>query len=142
MGNFQPQHAGAFRGWLRTIADNLVRDAEKRRRRERRLPCAAGDQPPTGSDSPLDLLDAVGGGQTTPGRKAQRHESIRHLQVALAGLPDDQREIVRRRYLQGQSLEQIAEATGRTKDAVRSICYRARRDLRACMGRTSLYFSS
>ena len=33
---FECRHENAFRGWLKTIADNLLRDAEKRRRRERR----------------------------------------------------------------------------------------------------------
>ncbi len=43
IGSFENRHAGAFRGWLRTIADNLLRDAEKRRRRERREGAAEQD---------------------------------------------------------------------------------------------------
>ena len=53
IGTFELRHAGAFRGWLRTIADNLVRDAEKRRRRERRFPafCGAGRWRADGHDA-------------------------------------------------------------------------------------------
>jgi RNA polymerase sigma-70 factor (ECF subfamily) len=137
--SFRQQHDGAFRGWLRTIANNLVRDAEKRRRRERRLPALPKNL--IGPRSSVAMLDGMIAAQTTPGRKVQRRENVRRLQAALAGLPDDQREVVQRRYLRGQTLEQIAEATGRTKGAVRSICYRARKNLRNRMGRSSLYFS-
>ena len=66
---------------------------------------------------------------------------MRCLQAALASLPEDQREVIQRHYLQDQSFEEIAHALGRTKDAIRGTCYRARRNLRALMGRSSLYFS-
>ena len=63
IGTFEPRHADAFRGWLRTIADNLVRDAEKRRRRERRFPAflwrvGGGSRPGTtpGSDGPTGRI--------------------------------------------------------------------------------------
>ena len=63
------------------------------------------------------------------------------MQTALAGLPEDQREVLRRRYLLGQSFDQIAAATGRTRGAVRGLCYRARQNVRAVMGQSSLYFT-
>ena len=64
------------------------------------------------------------------------------MQSAIDRLPAEQREVVQRRYLEGQSLAEIAAATGSTKEAVRGLCYRARKNLRVNMGRTSLYFSS
>ncbi len=132
----------AFRGWLRTIADNLVRDAEKRRRRERRLPSFlqqwfAADS----ADPPHQEADQLPGSMTSPSGRVQRREAIQRMQAALADLPDDQREVVRRRYLQGQSLDEIAEATGRTRAAVRGLCFRGRQSLRVAMGQSSLYFS-
>jgi RNA polymerase sigma-70 factor (ECF subfamily) len=133
---------GAFRGWLRTIADNLVRDAEKRRRRERRLPAFvqqwfAADS----ADQPHQEADQLPGSMTSPSGHVQRREAVQRMQAALADLPDDQREVVRRRYLLGQSLDEIAEATGRTRAAVRGLCFRGRQSLRVAMGRSSLYFS-
>ena len=82
------------------------------------------------------------GAHTSPSHRVQRGESIDAMKLAMAHLPGDQQEIVQRRYLQGQSLDQIAEETGRTKDAVRGLCFRARKNLRAVMGRSSLYFSN
>jgi RNA polymerase sigma-70 factor (ECF subfamily) len=141
IGSFVPRHDAALGGWLTTIADNLVRDAQKRRGRERRL--AMTEPAENGGESGYRPagLDQLAGMETSPSRRAQRGEAARHLQAALGALPDDQREVLRRRYLLEQSLDQIAEATGRTQDAVRGLCFRARKNLRDVLGRSSLYFS-
>ncbi len=138
IGSFQLRHKRAFRGWLETIAENIVKDAAKRRHRERR----AIHRPSANDDSSVfAVIERVAADCTTPGRRVQRGESIRRMRAAIATLPDDQREVVERYYMQGQSYEQIANATGRSKDAIRGVCYRARKNLRDMMGRSSLYFS-
>jgi RNA polymerase sigma-70 factor (ECF subfamily) len=140
--SFQPRHDSAFGGWLQTIASNLVKDAAKRRRRERRASPGQGRKPAVGDDSSMAaVVDRIAAGITTPGRRVQRRESIRQMRAALATLPEDQREVINRHYLQGETYEQIAAATGRTKGAIRGLCYRARKNLRAIMGGSSLYFS-
>lgn len=141
INTFETRHPGAFRGWLRTIAENLVRDALRRRQRERRLSGQQDHMPENRDHSAAPLLDRVAAANTTPSRQVQNRESISRLRDAMQGLPEQQRDIVQRRYLQGQSLEQIANATGLTKNAVRGVCYRARKTLRTMMGRSSLYFS-
>jgi len=143
VSGFEYRHAGSFRCWLETIANNLVRDAEKRRRRERRAGNdAAGKPAGIGDSSVVQLMDRLAADVTTPGGRAQSREHVRRLQVAIAGLPPEQREVIERFYLQDQSYEQIAAAMNRSKDAVRGLCYRARQNLRDLMGRSSLYFSS
>jgi RNA polymerase sigma-70 factor (ECF subfamily) len=140
--SFQQRHDGALRAWLETIAGNLVKDVRKRRYRERRAsPRAAAAPSPDAASSVAALVERIAADTTPPGRKAQRRENVRCLHKALAGLATDQREVIERYYLEGQSLEEIAETTGRSKDAVRGLCYRARKNLRALMGRSSLYFS-
>ncbi len=141
IGKYQPRHEGSFRSWLRRIADNLIKDAEKRRRRERRAESDRHAGLPAGSGSWSVLVERIAGGDSTPSVRGQRRESARRLQTALAALPDDQRDIVERYYLRDQSLDEIAQAIGCTKGAVRASCYRARRRLRELMGRSSLYFS-
>jgi RNA polymerase sigma-70 factor (ECF subfamily) len=142
IGAFQLRHERAFRGWLETIAENIVKDAAKRRRRERRAPDRQVRRASAGDDSSVAaVVERIAADCTTPGRRVQRSESIRRMRAAIASLPDDQREVVERYYMQGQSYEQIAEAVGRSKDAIRGVCYRARKNLRAMMGRSSLYFS-
>jgi RNA polymerase sigma-70 factor (ECF subfamily) len=138
---FQPQHEGAFRGWLKTIAENLLRDAEKRRRRERRASSQRGRSTASEGNQPAGGLDQLAANLTTPARRVHRNDSIVRMKAAMQQLPREQREVIRRRYLLGQSLEEVAEALGCSKDAARGLCYRARQRLRAHMGRTSMYFS-
>jgi RNA polymerase sigma-70 factor (ECF subfamily) len=87
------------------------------------------------------MMEHLPGPVTSPSRQVARREAVRSMQAALADLPEDQREVLRRRYLLGQSLDQIAAATGRSRGAVRGLCYRARQQVRAVMGRSSLYFT-
>ena len=142
IGKYQPRHEGAFRAWLMKIADNLVKDAQKRKRRERRV--AAQDGPgraPAENSSWAALVERIAGDGSSPSVKTQRRDNARRLRVALAALPEDYRQVVQRYYLEDQSLAQIAEAMGSTKGSIRAICYRARKRLRELMGRSSLYFS-
>lgn len=135
IGRFQPVHDGAFRAWLTTIADNLIKDAQKRQRRQRR---AGG----AGTASSWDaLVEKLAGDATSPSVRTQRRDNARRLRAALAALPDEYREVIDRYYLQGQSLDQIARAMGSTKGSIRAIGYRARKQLRELMGRSSQYFS-
>lgn len=136
---FRARHTGGFRAWLRTIADNVLRDAEKRRRRERRVA-----EPAVGAahgSSVLAVVEHLPADGTTPSSRVQRADNTRRVQAALAGLPAEQREVLERYYFQEQSLDEIALDLDRSREAVRGICYRARRNLRTLMGRSSLYFS-
>ena len=140
---YQARGVRAFRAWLKTIADNLIKDAQRRRRRERRAAEQGGPFAPRGAGSSWGALaERIVGDATTPSVAGQRNENIRRLRAALACLPPDQRDILERYYLRDQSLEEIAEALGATKDSIRGICYRARKKLRELMGRSSLYFSA
>ena len=141
ISTFEPHHDGAFRAWLKTIAENLLRDAEKRRRRERRAPSEIGAGPLSNQGGRAGRMDRLAGDVSTPAKRVQRRDSIVHMKAAMRQLPREQREVIRRRYLLGQSLDEIANALGCSKDAARGMCYRARQRLRTHMGRTSLYFS-
>jgi RNA polymerase sigma factor (sigma-70 family) len=87
------------------------------------------------------LVEKIAGDSIGPYRRVQQREGLRRMQAALASLPDEQREVIHRRYMQEESFEQIAAAMDRTRDGVRGLCYRARKNLRALMGGSSLYFS-
>ena len=87
------------------------------------------------------MVERIAGEGSTPSIKTQRHDNARRLRSALAALPDEYRQVVERYYLQDQSLDEIAKAMGATKGSVRAMCYRARKQLRELMGRSSMYFS-
>lgn len=140
IANYQERSAHSFGAWLKTIGGNLVRDAQRRRRRERRriVPDApAGDV----SEAPAGFgqLEAE---TTSPSMRVHRGESRARIRTAISELPPDEREVIERHYLQHQTLEQIAQAMDRSKDAIRGLCFRARRRLRDQMGRSSWFFSS
>jgi len=134
IADFRPRHEWAFRGWLMTIADNLIRDALKRQRRERRERDAAA----SGLSARVQRLIES---RTSPSGEVALREMVRRMRMAMTTLPDEQQDVLRRRYFLGHTLDQMAAATGRSKNSVRSLCFRARKNLRAAMGRTSLYFS-
>ncbi len=138
--SFENGEAGSLRGWLKTIATNLIKDAQKRRGRERRA--ASQHAAPSDDGSLLQAVERLSCDHTPPIKRVQRSESIRRMRAAMASLPDEQRDVVERYYLQTQTLEQIAETTGRTIGSIRGICYRARKNLRSLMGGSSLYFSN
>lgn len=135
--------AVGFRAWLKTIATNLVLDANKRHRRERRAP-SQKQLPATLSDdgSFAQMVDRLAGDVTPPVGRVERRESILRMRTAIANLSPEHREVIQRYYLLDQSLQEIAAAMGRTKDAIRGLCYRARKDLREIMGGSSLFFSN
>ena len=138
IGAFQLTPKSSFYGWLRTIADNLVKDAAKHRRRERRA--STPSEPSTNSQSYADLFARMALSSTTPSRTAVTRESVRCLQLALASLPQEYREVIRLRYLEGRSIEEIAATMGRSTNAIRGLCYRAKEKLHDALGRSSAYF--
>ena len=56
----------------------------------------------------------------TPERNLSEFEQRRRLQLALAELPDDQREVLQLRLEQELSLEEIGEITGVGRETVKS----------------------
>lgn len=92
--------------WLLGITRYKVADRIRRRRRERREPASVAVAADAGEVA-MDRLTA-----------AEVRESMRHLS-------DEQRDVVIRRFVLDQSLEQVAQATGRPVGAVKSMQHRA-----------------
>jgi RNA polymerase sigma-70 factor (ECF subfamily) len=143
---FQPRADLSFPYWLKTIADHQVIDMIRRRRHERLT------NPPPPPDSSVSIDDHLGGvagtmypwsaaadEQDSPLRGAILHELGQVLPLALARLPDDYRNVLRLRYLEGRALEEVAAEMGRSVDAVRGLCHRAGKQLREILVRFSFY---
>lgn len=130
-----------FRAWLKGIARNRLRDAVKAERRRKR---AGGDgapaRPADKDGSILDLAKVIRANGETPSGRAAQQEAVRAIRIALATLPEDQREAVRRQYLEGNTIGETAAAMGRTLGAVRGLIYRAKQSLREALGRSSRWF--
>ena len=119
--DFEGQDAAQFAAWLRQIHErnirNAVRDqvyAEKR---------AVSREEPLVDREPRAL-------QTSPSQHAVRNEDLARLAKAIEQLPEQEREALRRRYLEGESLVQVAEAMGLSKDGLVWLMKRAMKNMK------------
>lgn len=110
--------AQPFRPWLRTIASNLVMHELRRYGREQaKLSHFA--------EAELQVW-------STAATRPVSEESI-HLDQCLRSLPENLRRLVRERYEEEQSTEEIASRWGRTLEWVRVTLFRVRKQLRECV---------
>ncbi len=133
------QNAAQFRGksdaehvaWLRTILANTLTDAVRKFApragpRERSL-AASVEQ----SSRRLEAILAAD--QTSASQRVIRHEQLIRLADALAQLPDDQRQAVELRHLQGLPTSEIARQMNRSIAAIGGLLQRALRALRVSL---------
>ena len=140
---FEYRGGSSFYAWLKTIAEHRLQDAIKSSSRKKR----GGDRVQVevlggnSNQSALDLFDMLSGSDGTASQSISRREAIQALQIAVAGLPDDYREVIRLRFFERRSVEETAAALDRTPAAIRSIADRAKKKLRESLGRLSHYMS-
>jgi RNA polymerase sigma-70 factor, ECF subfamily len=112
-----------FRAWLFRIAHNEIANALRSRRRRRTEPLddlPAKDRPVDGAPDPLAAVTAA--------------DDARTLRHALAALPDDRRQVLVLRFVDGLSAREIGAVIGRSEGAVRVLQHRALRDLAHHLG--------
>jgi RNA polymerase sigma-70 factor (ECF subfamily) len=127
---FRGSTAAERLAWLRQILarnlSNLLRDYTRAKR-----DVAREWQPdPAIEASSVRLERWLAAEQTTPGTAAVRGEEAARLTLALAELPDHQREAVILRHWHGCSVAAIAEQLRTTPDAVTGLLYRGLKALR------------
>jgi RNA polymerase sigma-70 factor (ECF subfamily) len=133
----------AFAAWLSAIADHRLHDIIKGLHRQKR----GGNRRQletlvNGSAGALvELVELISDHRSTPGRTVTRHEAIQAIQIGIAGLPDDQREAVRLRYLEGKSIEDTSAELGRSTAAVNGLVRRAKESLRDTLLDSSRWLS-
>lgn len=125
-------------GWLRQILvsnlANVVRHYRGSRRRDIRLERELAHE----VDESSRVLDhGLVARQSSPSQQAVRHEQAVLLADALGRLPEDYREAVILRHLEGLSFPEVALRMGRTVDSVKKLWARALARLRGALGGTS-----
>lgn len=143
IGQFEQRGDGSFLAWLKGIADHRLADALKGIRRKKRGGDLHQFTPNEAAASTVrQLVDQVCVGSHFPSHFAAGNEAAQAIQIAVAALPDDQRDAIRARFFDGMTVEQIAQQTGRTENAVRGLIHRAQKRLAEMMGRASHWLSS
>jgi RNA polymerase sigma-70 factor (ECF subfamily) len=122
IGEFVGQDAAQFAAWLRQIHErnihNAVRDQLHTEKRA------------IGREERLADGDAHAIRQTTPSQHVVRREESVRLTAAIAQLVEDEREALHRRYLEGQSVAEIAAAMDLSKDALARLFKRAMKNVK------------
>jgi RNA polymerase sigma-70 factor (ECF subfamily) len=134
-GQFQGDSEGELVGWLRRILAtniaNLARHYLGTRRRDVRLERQLAAE----LDESSRVLDgALVARLTPPSQQAARRELAVLLADALERLPDDHREVIILRHLEGLTFPEIATRMGRSLDVTKKLWPRALARLRRLVG--------
>jgi RNA polymerase sigma-70 factor (ECF subfamily) len=123
-----------FRAWLLRIATNLAISEARSRKRARALPL---ERPP----EPGEPEDA-GRGDLHPDPRAdrpeagmEREELGRAIEDAVRALPDTQRAAIVLNRFHEQSYEEVGATLGMSVEAVKSLLFRARQNLKDKLGK-------
>src|SRR5438105_2825348 len=123
--SFNQGSEGAFLNWLAKVVENRIRDqldffrAEKRDHRlEKPLAGRSAD-----SATPLDIPER--NDAPTPSQVLILSEDLARLEKAMDQLPEDSRELVVAVKIEGRTYDEIAQALGKSPDAVRMQVKRA-----------------
>jgi RNA polymerase sigma-70 factor, ECF subfamily len=116
---------GNFRNWLYGIARRRVALYYRRRKL-------------TGAATSIDgqISDAMdpGDGAILPQDILEQVERTSVVRAAMLALPDDRRDVLHWKYVEGLSVDAIAGRMGRTAKAAESLLSRARQEMRALLG--------
>ncbi len=117
--NFVWNGEKAFFGWLARIAEHVIWKASQKK-------------------SSLKLaVEVTEDDRTTPRTRASRKERTKRLERAIADLSEDHRRVIRMTRLEGCSIAEVAEAMGRTPNAIKKLLGRALKQLRKRYGETT-----
>lgn len=136
---FNPNGPGSFRAWLLRITENNLQDAIRSLNCRKRPPRDKQVSIPAGDESYVTLLSLLGGTATTPTTHLRRAETKSLLEQALGKLPPDYETVVRLSDLAGRSMDDVANAMGRTAASVRMLKARAHARLSELLGSPSRF---
>ena len=131
IARFRGTSEAAFRSWLRQILaavlSNQVRRYRGTKGRDARLERRLLDD----LDRSSRALDrGLVAEQSSPSQQVARRERALLLAEALSLLPDDYRDVIVLRHLEGLGFAEVADRMGRTEDSVKNLWVRALARLR------------
>ena len=125
---FDPNHSGAFMGWLRRCVEFKLNEARKfhyRSARDLAREADAGPADDPAGERASDRVAALEGMSSLHmATLIDRQAAVERLEAILGSLAPDQREMVELWYLEGLTPKEMAERTGKTADACRMMVNR------------------
>ncbi len=121
--------------WFCYLADKKIIDArryygaQKRNAQKELTPAIQG-----GSSQPGDLFQMIAASVTSPSGAFSRQARETKLAAAIEGLSNEQQAILKMRFVDGLSSNQIAENTGKSDGAVRTLLSRVLKRLQQSLG--------
>jgi RNA polymerase sigma-70 factor (ECF subfamily) len=121
--------------WLRQILVSNLANLVRRYRRTQRRDVRLERQLAVELDQSSRMLDVgLVARQSSPSQQASRREQAVLLAEALGQLPDDYREAIILRNLEGLSFPEVAGRMSRSQDSVKKLWARALTQLRSLLG--------
>jgi RNA polymerase sigma-70 factor, ECF subfamily len=130
VADFRPGETDSLRRWVWRITRHRLCDMVKSLRRLKRAARTASQAACEDDVPPLDSVAAAG---PCPSTATTCGEAIAALRLALAGLPQANREALHLRHIEGLSVPAVAARLGRTTGAVRMLCNRGVKMLRRAL---------
>ena len=127
---FTYQSPGSFLRWLSAIADHVIIDRARYRRRERRageevaLRSASNPRGPEPADS------------RSPSRLFAQREAVERLLRRMDALPEEYRQALVLAKVEGLTTAEMAERLGKSREAVALLVYRGLKRFRALCAET------
>jgi RNA polymerase sigma-70 factor (ECF subfamily) len=125
-------------GWLCQIAQHRIVDAHRRYfgSQKRAAGREVGLQRDAG-DGRGNLIDMIIASITSPSQAFSRDQRQMRLEDAIAQLPEQSREAIRLRYVEGLPSKDVADRLGKSDGAIRVLLSRSLAQLRATLDNTS-----
>ena len=142
IGTFSPTNENSFAAWLqRIVANRLVDSIRELRRVKRGGKFFRRENNEALRESVQQLIELVEQGGPSPSQNLARNEAIEAMQFAIGLLPEDQRDAILLRYIDGKSLAETAALMDKTEAAVRGLLQRAKVAIRQTLGESVRWFS-
>ncbi|MCA9238290.1 MAG: sigma-70 family RNA polymerase sigma factor [Planctomycetales bacterium] len=122
--NWDPLH------WLFQVCERKIIDAHRRFFESQKRAASREAELPEGSAAGMGLANLLAASMTTPSEAFSRDQRQLRVLAALDVLPEDQREALRLRYIEGRSLKEIADTMQKSEMAAAGLLKRGLQALR------------
>ncbi|QDT11583.1 sigma-70 family RNA polymerase sigma factor [Planctomycetes bacterium K23_9] len=130
LDGFRGQTEAEFRGWLRQILARHICHLDRDLHRDKRDIRREQSMEQKLAQSSMRLEGLLAGEGPTASQNVAFGENVLKVADAVHRLPDSQSEAIRRHYLDGMKLAEVAEAMGKTTGAIAGLLHRGMKTLR------------